>query len=93
MSASAATAAARGEMVFARKRRNYALREPAVDPDRSVLNRPSINRRYLMYYLDEKGIRVYTLKVRARFLTRPGRSDPESPARGETNPRGASRPD
>ena len=33
-----------------------------------------------MYYLDEKGIRVYTLKVRARFPTRPGRSEPESPA-------------
>ena len=67
-------------MVVARKRRNCAFREPAEDPDRSVLTRPSHTHRYLMYYLDEKGIRVYTLKVRARFPTRPGRSEPESPA-------------
>ena len=40
-----------------------------------------------MYYLDEKGVRVYTLKVRARFPTRPGRSDPEVPRIGERNPR------
>lgn len=63
-----------------RKRRNCAFREPAEDPDRSVLTRPSHTHRYLMYYLDEKGIRVYTLKVRARFPTRPGRSEPESSA-------------
>ena len=80
VSAAAATAPARGEMVVARKRRNCAFREPAEDPDRSVLTRPSHTHRYLMYYLDEKGIRVYTLKVRARFPTRPGRSEPESPA-------------
>ena len=67
-SAAAATAAARGVM-WLPKRRNCAFREPSEDPHRSLLTRPSHTRRYLMYYLDEKGVRVYTLKVRARSPT------------------------
>ena len=83
MSAAAATAAARGGMVVSRKRRNCALREPTEDLYRSVLTRHSHTRRYLMYYLDEKGIRVYTLKVRARYPTRPRRSSPKARGSGK----------
>ena len=67
-SAAAATAAARGVMVVAKKAK-LRLSRTGRGPHRSLLTRPSHTRRYLMYYLDEKGVRVYTLKVRARSPT------------------------